>query len=82
MEMGFEEKTPDLLALLTAHVGGMSLAVVVTPCPPTPVAVHTSPVEAIDKKRKRGRGGKGPEGVEEGEIVEPPAKEACAGKGQ
>jgi len=82
VEVGFEEKTPDLFALLTSHVEGMSLAVLVTPYPPTPVAVHTSPAEAIDKKRKRGRGGKGSEGVEEGEIVEPPTKEACTGKGQ
>ena len=52
--MGFEEKTLDLLAMLIAHVGGFSPAVVVTPYLPTPAVTHTSPANAIDKKRKWG----------------------------
>ena len=83
--MGFEEKTPDLLALIMAHVGGSSLAVAVT-WPPTLAATHTSPADAEDKKRKRAQGGKGAEGIEEGEILHSshqlPAKEAWAGKEQ
>lgn len=43
---------------------------------------RTSPVEVADKKRKRGQGGKIPIGIEEGEIPEPHAKEARAGKRQ
>ena len=31
--MGFEEKTPNLLVLLIAHTRGSSLAVAVPPCP-------------------------------------------------
>jgi len=54
----------------------------VSPCLPTLAATHTPLAEATEKKRKRGQGGKGSEVVEEGEIVEPPAKEARAGKGQ
>jgi len=83
--VGFEKKTPDLLALLTAHAGGSSPAVVVTR-PPTPAAKHTSPADAGDKKRKRAQGGKGTEGTDEGEIShsshQPPAKESRMGKGQ
>jgi len=33
--MVLDEKTPDLLALLTAHAGGNSLMVPVVPQPPT-----------------------------------------------
>lgn len=84
--MGFEEKTLDLLALLTAHVGGSSPAVPVVTRPHTPTPTHTSSVEAIDKKRKRVHGGKGPKGNEEGEITQsshqPLAKEARIGRGQ
>ena len=65
--MGFEEKTPDLLALLMAHVGGSSLAMAIAPQPPTPATTHTSPVDAEDKKRKRAQGGKSIDGIEEGE---------------
>ena len=64
--MGFEEKTPDFLALLTAHAGGSSPAVVVVPQPPTPAATQTSLADAGDKKRKRAQGSKEPEGTEEG----------------
>ena len=53
VDMGFEEKTPDLLALLIAYTGGSSLAVAVVPHPPTPATTHTSPTDAGDKKRKR-----------------------------
>ena len=52
--MGFEEKTLDLLAMLIAHVGGFSPAVVVTPYLPTAAIMHTSPANAVDKKRKWG----------------------------
>ena len=48
--MGFEEKTLDLLALLTAHAGGSSPTVVMTQ-PPTLAATHTSPVAVGVKKR-------------------------------
>ena len=54
VEMGFEEKTPDLLALLTAHAGGSSPIVVMTPRLPTLIATHTSPADVANKKRKRG----------------------------
>ena len=53
VEMGFEEKTPNLLTLLTAHAGGTSLAVAVTPRPPTPATAYIPPAKATDKKRKR-----------------------------
>ena len=52
--MGFEEKTPDLLALLTAHTGGSSPVVAMTPRLPTLVTTHTSPADVANKKRKRG----------------------------
>lgn len=39
--MGFEEKTPDLMALLNAHAGGNILIVAVVPRPLTPAATHT-----------------------------------------
>ena len=64
--MGFEEKTPDLLAQLTAHAGGSSPAVAMTPHPPTPVAIHASHVDAANKKRKWGQGSKGSEDAEKG----------------
>ena len=80
--MDFEEKTSDLLALLTAHVKGFSPVIAVMPRPPTPATARTSLAEATNKKRKHGQGGKGSEGAEEGEIVEPSAKEALVGKGQ
>ena len=51
--VGFKEKTLDLLALLTAHVGGSSPVVAVVTWPLTPVATHTFPADAGDKKRKR-----------------------------
>ena len=80
--MGFEEKTPDLLALLTAHAEGSSPAVAMTPHPPTLVAMHASHAGATNKKRKWGQGSKGSEDAEEGEVSKPPTKEARAGKGQ
>ena len=76
--MEFEEKTPDLLALLIAYVRGISLAIPVVPRPPTPTSVRASSSDAAEKKRKRGQGGKGPEGVKEGKIThfsqQPPSK--------
>ena len=80
--MGFEEKTPDLLAQLTAHAGGSSPAVAMTPRPPTPVATHASHADATNKKRKWGQGSKGSEDAEKGEVSKPPTKEARAGKEQ
>ena len=58
--MVLEEKTLDLLALLTTHVGGNSPVVPIIPRPPTP-----APAQAVKKKRKRG---KATEGSKEGEI--------------
>ena len=84
--MGFEEKTLDLLALLTAHTGGSSPTVVVVTWPPTLAATHTSTTDARDKKRKMAQGGKGAEGTKEREIThssyQPPDKEAWTRKGQ
>ena len=74
--MSFEEKTPNLLALLTAHAGGFSLVVAVTPCPLTPAATSTSSAAAANKKGKWGQGSKGSEDAEDGEVSEPIAKEA------
>jgi len=84
--MGFEEKTPDLLTLLTAHVWGSSPAVAMVPQPPTSIAAHMSSADVGDKKRKRAQGGKGADGTEEREITQsshqPLTKEARIGKGQ
>ena len=84
--MGFEEKTPDLLALLTAHNGGGSPTVLVMTRPPTLALTCTSFVEAVDKKRKMAQGVKGPEGIEEGEVTwsshQLLAKEAQTRRGQ
>ena len=52
--MAFEEKTPDLLALLTAHTGGASPVVPMVPRPPTLVPTHASFGDATNKKRKKG----------------------------
>ena len=84
--MGLEEKTLDLLALLTAHDGGSSPVVKVVPRSPTPSPTRTSSVDATDKKQKRAQCGKGIEGAEEGEVTQsshqPPAKEAQTRRGQ
>jgi len=84
--MGFEEKTPNLLALFTTHAGGSSPAVAMVTWPPTPAATYTSLVDVGDKKRKRAQEGKSNEGNEEGEITQsshqPLTKEAQTGKGQ
>lgn len=40
--MVLEEKTPDLLALLTTHVGGASPTVPMVPRPPTPASTSAS----------------------------------------
>ena len=84
--MEFEEKTPDLLALLIAYVRGISLAIPVVPRSPTPTSVRASSSDAAEKKRKRGQGGKGPEGVKEGEIThssqQPPSKKARTTRAQ
>ena len=67
--MVFEEKTPDLLVLLTTHTGGASPAIPMVPQPPTPTPMRISSNDATEKKRKRGQGDKSPEGTEEGEII-------------
>lgn len=48
--MGFEEKTPDLLALLSAHTRGFSLVVTIPPHPPTLAATCTSSAKVAEKK--------------------------------
>ena len=84
--MVFEERTPDLLALLTAHARGASLPISVVPRPLTPTLTRASFSDAAKKKRKKGQGGKGLEGTEEGEIThssqQPPAKEARTTRAQ
>ena len=67
----FEEKTPDLLALLIAHAGGASPAVSIVPQPPTLAPTRAFFGDTIDKKRKRGQEGKGSKDVEEGEVTRP-----------
>ena len=44
----------DLLALLTAHVGGDASMVPIVPQPPTLATAHTPIADAPKKKRKRG----------------------------
>lgn len=66
--MVLEEKTLDLLALLTAHAGGDSPMVPIVPRPPTPALAQIATLEATKKKRKRGKATKG---TEEGEISQP-----------
>lgn len=54
--MGFEEKTPNLMALLKAHVGSASPVVPrmpVAPRPPTPALGRASFNDIAAKKRKR-----------------------------
>ena len=53
--MVLEEKTLDLLALLTAHAGGDTLMVPIVPRPPTPAPPHTPTTNAHEKKRKGGK---------------------------
>ena len=67
--MVFEENTPDLLTLLIAHARGASLAIPVVSQPPIPASTRVSFGNAIEKKRKRGQGGKCSEGTKEGEIT-------------
>ena len=74
--MVLEEKTLDLLALLTAHVGGDFLVMLIVPRPPTLALAHAALANVIKKKRKRG---KTIEGSEEGDIPltqQLPTKEA------
>ena len=60
--MVLEEKTPDLLALLTTYAGGNSPVVLVGLRPPT---LAPAQVATAEKKRKKG---KETEGSKEGEI--------------
>ena len=69
VDMGFEEKIPDLFALLTTHVGGFALVVAMVPRPPTPATTHMSSADIGDKKRKRAQRGKSTEGTREGDIT-------------
>ena len=69
--MGFEEKTPHLLALLTTYAGGAFLVVPIMPQPPTPAPTCVSSGDAVDKKRKKVQGGKGFKDFKEGEITRP-----------
>ena len=84
--MGFEEKTPDLLALLTAHAGGSFPTVVVVTQPPTPAPTRTFSMKAANKKWKKAQGDKGTEGAKEGEVTQsshqPSAKEVWIEIGQ
>ena len=66
--MVLEEKMPDLLALLTAHVGGDTSVVPIVTWPPTPAPSHIPTADAPNKKRKRG---KQTEDSEEREIPQP-----------
>ena len=66
--MVLEEKTLDLLALLTTHSRGASLAVPMVPRPPTLTPTRASSSDVVLKREKEAKGGKGPEGAEEGEI--------------
>ncbi|KAK9994998.1 hypothetical protein SO802_024701 [Lithocarpus litseifolius] len=72
-----EVKTPDLLALLTTHVGGNAPTILVVPRPPTPTPIHASSDDAPEKKRKRGNAS---ESAEDREITrpmqQPPTKES------
>lgn len=70
--MGFKEKTPNLIALLKAHVGSASLVVPripIAPRPPTPALRRASSNDIVDKKRKRDQESKDPEDAEEGEVT-------------
>lgn len=61
--MIIEEKTPDLLALLTAHDGGNAPTVPVVPQPPTP-ASKCAPF-GVPLRRKE-RGGRDPRVLKRG----------------
>lgn len=78
-----EEKTSDLLALLTAHVGANAPIVPVVPQPPTLAPMCAPSCDAPQKKRKRGKGSEAPE---EGKIIrstqQPPAKESRVTRAQ
>ena len=65
--MVLQRRTPNLLALLESHVGSATPEVSVDPRPPTPLPSRTSPIELVEKKRKRDKkSGKGMS--EEGKI--------------
>ena len=57
----------SLLELLESHAGGFVPEVAIQTRPPTPLLVHTSPFEPVDKKRKRDK--KGKEVAKEGEVI-------------
>ena len=66
--MVLEEKTLNLLALLSAHVRGDAPVVPIEPRPPTLAPSHVPTADAPEKKRKRG---KQTEDSEEWEIPQP-----------
>ena len=53
--MILEEKTPDLLELLIAHVEGNSSVVPVVPWPTTSALTQAAAAEAIEKKKEKGK---------------------------
>ena len=87
--MGFEERAPNLMALLEAHAGSASPTVPmmpVLPRPPTLAPGCASSSDVAYKKRKMGQSDKGPEDAEEGEVThsfqQPSTKEARTTKAQ
>ena len=66
-----------LLELLESHAGGFVLEVSIQTQPSTPLLVHTSPSELVDKKRKHDK--KGKEVAEEGKVI--PSKDLEPQKG-
>nr|POE57240.1 hypothetical protein CFP56_01893 [Quercus suber] len=56
-----------LLKLLESYAEGSVPEVTIQTRPPTPLPVHTSPSEPVDKRRKRDR--KGKDVAEEGEVI-------------
>ena len=72
--MVLEKKTPDLLAVLTAHTEGNSLAMTVVLRPSMLDPPLPSPSEATKKKRKREKHS-GKEGFKDGgKYSQPPNK--------
>ena len=63
--MVLEERTPNLLALLSTHAKGDALVIPIVPRPPTLAPSHVPTANALEKKRKKG---KQIEDSEEGEI--------------
>ena len=74
VEMGFEEKTLDLLTLPTAHVGGISTAMVVTPRSLL-LQRYTHPLLRSQTKRESvAREARVPKGSKRGRLLNPRPK--------